>query len=225
MDAKNFLNLILFLNYAQDLDCKREYLGNVSYRCVVFKLRDFLKDQDPNLKLTNQYQLGKLKEFFQKLQTGLYVAPFNDDNFQSLVVIPQVKFERCPREKYLMANVRVVEDLFYYQHPFILPDFFQQKLTKSELEVRLKLIQMFTSVSIEKVIDIKSFLKSYSSTLSNQQKTKIKKSFIELIKVLEDHQLIESKYKILSEGRFLHASELTTKNISEGFIFYEKLSI
>jgi hypothetical protein len=141
------------------------------------------------------------------------------------VIIPQVEFERCPRQKYLMANVWVVEDLFYYQHPFILPDFFRQKLTKSELEVRLKLIQIFTSVSIEKVIDIKSFFNSYSSTLSNQQKTKIKKSFLELIKVLEEHQLIESKYKIISKGRFLDASELTIKNISEGFIFYERLSI
>ncbi len=124
-----------------------------------------------------------------------------------------------------MANVWVVEDLFYYQHPFILPDFFRQKLTKSELEVRLKLIQIFTSVSIEKVIDIKSFFNSYSSTLNSQQKTKIKKSFLEVVKILEEHQLIESKYKIISNGRLLDASKLTIKNISEGFIFYEKLSI
>tara|TARA_Y100000389_G_C17099441_1_gene335171 strand:+ start:160 stop:369 length:210 start_codon:yes stop_codon:yes gene_type:complete len=66
------------------------------------------------------------------------------------------------------------------------------------------------------VIEIKNFFNSYPSTLNNQQKTKIKKSFIDVIKVLEEHQLIESKYKIISKGQFLDASELTTQNISEG---------
>jgi hypothetical protein len=93
------------------------------------------------------------------------------------------------------------------------------------LTVRLKLIQIFTSISIEKIIDIKSFFHSYSSALNNQQKTKIKRDFIQLIEVLEKHQLIESKYKIISKGRFLDTPELTVRNISEGFVVYEKLSI
>lgn len=58
-----------------------------------------------------------------------------------------------------------------------------------------------------------------------KQKTKIKKSFIELLKLLKEYHLIESKYKIISNGSFPHIQELTTRNISEGFLIYEKLSI
>ena len=52
----------------------------------------------------------------------------------------------------MIAKVWLVEELFYYNYPFSLPNFFQQKLTKHELEVRFKLFQVFTSGSIEKEI-------------------------------------------------------------------------
>jgi hypothetical protein len=70
MDAKKFVSFIQFLNYAQQLDFEIEYLGSVAYRKVTFQLRNFLEFQDPNVKLTNQYCLDKIKEFFQQLQYG-----------------------------------------------------------------------------------------------------------------------------------------------------------
>jgi hypothetical protein len=42
MDTKSFVSLIQFLNYADCLDFEIEYLGDVAYRKIVFKLRDFL---------------------------------------------------------------------------------------------------------------------------------------------------------------------------------------
>ena len=225
MDTRTFVSLIQFLNYAQHLDFKIDYLGSTSYRKVVFKLRDFLKFQDPSVKPTNRYRLTKTKEFFQQLQAGLYVTSFNDVKFQSLVIVPQVQFDICPKQKFLIAKVWLVEELFYYNYPFYLPNFFQQKLTKYELEVRFKLFQVFTSGSIEKEIGVQEFFKSYPSVLNNQQKTKIKKHFIELVKVLEEYDFIESKYKIISNGSFHDAQELTIRNIHEGFVIYEKLSI
>ena len=71
----------------------------------------------------------------------------------------------------------------------------------------------------------KNFCQSYPSVLNNQQKTKIKKHFIELVKVLEEHNLIESKYKIIYNGTFHDTQELTIRNIHEGFVIYEKLSV
>ena len=62
MDTRTFVSLIQFLNYAQHLDFKIDYLGSTSYRKVVFKLRDFLKFQDPSVKPTNRYRLTKTKE-------------------------------------------------------------------------------------------------------------------------------------------------------------------
>jgi hypothetical protein len=225
MDTRIFVSLIQFLNYAQHLDFEIEYLGSTAYRKVVFKLRDFLEFQDPSVKLTNHYRLTKMKEFFQQLQSGLYITLFNDARFQSLVLLPKVQFERCSTQKFLIAKVWLVEELFYYNYPFYLPNFFQQKLTKYELEVQFKLFQVFSSVNIEKEIFVQEFFKSYPSVLDNQQKTKIKECFIELVKVLKKHYLIESKYKIISNSGLYHTQELTARNISEGFLIYEKLSI
>ena len=125
----------------------------------------------------------------------------------------------------MIAKVWLVEELFYYNYPFYLPNIFQQKLTKYELEVRFKLFQVFTSVSIEKEIYLEDFFKSYPSVLNNQQKTKLKKCFIELVQILENSGLIESKYKIIFKGILHETQTLTSRNISEGFVIYEKLSI
>lgn len=81
----------------------------------------------------------------------------------------------------MISKVWLVDELFYYNYPFSLPNFFQQKLPKYELEVRFKLFQVFSSVSIEKEILLQEFFKSYRSILNNQQKKRIKKSFIELV--------------------------------------------
>ena len=170
MDTRIFVSLIQFLNYAQHLDYKIDYLGSTAYRKVVFKLRDFLQFQDFSLKPTNRYRLTKIKEFFQQLQTGVYFTAFSDARFQSLVLVPKVQFEKCPTQKFLIAKVWLVEELFYYNYPFYLPNIFQQKLTKYELEVRVKLFQVFTSVSIEKEIYLEDFFKSYPYVLNKKQK-------------------------------------------------------
>ena len=53
----------------------------------------------------------------------------------------------------------------------------------------------------------------------------MKQSFIQLIKILEEYNLIDSNYKIIFNGRFHDTDQLTTKNISEGFVVYEKIYI
>jgi len=225
MDKKNFVSLIQFLNYAQQLDFEIEYLGSIAYRKVTFQLRNFLEFQDPNVKPTNQYRLDKIKKFFQQLQSGLSVTSFSGARFQSLVTVPQVQFEKSSGNNFMLGKVWLIEELFHYKYPFYLPNLFQQKLSKYELLVRVKFLQIFSSVNIEKEIFIEEFFKSYPSALNNQQKTKIKRSFIELVKLLEQHDLIEPKYKILSNGNLHDTKELTSRNISEGFVIYEKLIV
>jgi hypothetical protein len=214
-----------FLTYVQYLDFEIEYLGDISYRQVSFKLRDFLQFQNPIVKSTNHYQLEKVKNFIQQLQTEVFLISFDDNHFQRLVAIPQVKLEKCPKQKCWIGRVWLVEELFYYTYPFYLANLFQQKLTKDQLKVRVKFVQVFHSVNVEKEFFIKEFLSSYSSAISNQRVTNIKKYFIQLVQLLEKNNLIESKYKIISNGSLHDTHRLTVKNISEGFIIYEKLSI
>ena len=188
---------------------------------MVFRLQDFLQLQN---KSNNQYQLAKIKNFLKELQTGILLTSFSDTHFQSLVAIPQVKLEKCPKQKYWIGRVWLVEELFYYTYTFYLPNFFQQKLAKDELEVQFKFIQVFHSLSIEKEFFIQEFLSSYSSVISNQRANNIKKYFIQLVQLFKDHDLIEDNYKIISNGYYYPTKELNTRHISEGFVIYEKLN-
>jgi hypothetical protein len=79
-----------------------------------------------------------------------------------------------PKVSKSKQNCWIAKELFYYPHPFIFPDLLKRKLTKHEFEVSFKFIPIFSSLAIEKTFYIKDFFQNYSSTLTNQQKTKIK---------------------------------------------------
>jgi hypothetical protein len=79
-------------------------------------------------------------------------------------------------------------------------------------------------VDIQKTFYLKNFFQNYASTLTNPQKTKIKKYFIQLIKMLKEYELVNYKYTIISDGKVYDTDQLTSLNISEGFIVHEKLS-
>ena len=108
-----------------------------------------------------------------------------------------------------IAKVWIAEELFYYAHPFLFPNLLKRKLTKHEFEVQFKVIQVFSSIDISKEFFIQEFLDSYPSSLSNQQRTKIKRSFIQFIQILEEYDLIEKNYKIVFNGNPYDTQELT----------------
>lgn len=80
-------------------------------------------------------------------------------------------------------------------------------------------MKVFHSVDITKTFLIQQFLDSYS-TVSNQKINNIKKNFIELVQILQEYDLIESSYKIISNGSFLDTNELNVYNLSEGFVIF-----
>ena len=139
--------------------------------------------------------------------------------------IPEVRLWKSKKHNCWIARVWLADELFDYKYPFLLPDFLKQKNTKYDFEVRFEIMKVFSSVNIEKEFFIHEFFDSYPSVLSNQQRTKMKRSFIELVGVLKQHNLIDSNYKISFNGFLLDIDELTTNNISEGFVVYEKLSV
>jgi ribosomal protein S24E len=219
-DPIKLIALLQFVNYAQSLDYEIKDFDDVSYRVVTFKLQDFLQFQNRS---NNKYQLKKIKDFFEELQTDILITSFSSKFYQSLVAVPLVRFDTI--NKFCVAKVWLVKELFYYQYPFFLPNFFNTKLTNDEFNVRFKFIQTFTSVNMEKVFLIEEFLTNYPAIISNQRRNNIKKYFIELVKELKDSNLIESNYKILMDGSIISVNQLTTQNISQGFIIYEKISL
>jgi len=105
------------------------------------------------------------------------IQSFTDSEYRSLVTIPEVKFKKSKQNSWI-AKVWMAEELFYYAHPFLLPYFSKQRITKDQFEVQFKVIQVFSSITLEKKFFIKEFLDSYSAVLSNQRITKIKKLFL-----------------------------------------------
>jgi len=167
VDRKKFVMLLQFLTYAQHLQFKTEYLGSTAYRQVIFRIDNFFKFQNPIVKSTNYYQLKKARQFFSELQNETFITSFSHNEFQRLVVIPKVKITKSKKLKCWIGRVWLVEELFYYKYPFLLPDLFQQKITKDEFEVRFQVIKVFSSVSIEKEFFIQELLDSYPSVISN----------------------------------------------------------
>jgi hypothetical protein len=188
---------------------------------VTFQLQDFLRFR--NQTNYNNYQLTKTKRFFDELQKGILIQSFSDRYFQSLVAIPRVEFEKI--DKFIIGKVWVVEKLFYYDYPFCFPNLFYEKLSKDQFNVRFELFKAYNSIEIEKTIMINEFIDGYPSVLNNSRKTNIKQSFIELVQILKENNLIEANYKIIRNGQFYSTDKLTIHNISEGFVIYEKLLI
>ena len=220
-NRKSFFTFLQFLRYAQDLDYETGFLGSTPYRRLIFPVQDFLKYKKES---NNYYQLKKLIEFFDQLQSNSFIKFFSDTQYRSLVTIPEVQLEKSRRNSWI-AKVWIAEELFYYKHPFFFPDLLQRKPTKHEFEVLFKIIQVFSSVDLEKTFYIKEFLQNYPSTLTNKQITKIKKYFLQIIQIFQEHQLIDSNYKIISNGKLYDKDQLTSRTISEGFVVYEKLYI
>jgi len=218
-DRYKFCTLLQFLVYAQTLNYKSDSLGSTRYRLVQFRVQDFLKYRKVS---SNYYQLKKLIEFFDELQTNSLIKFFSNQKYRSLVTIPEVNLQKGKQNSWVV-EIWIADELFYYAHPFVLPDLFQRKLTKHQFEVQFHVIWTFSSVDIQKTFYLKEFLQAYPSTLNNQQITNIKRYFIQLMKILEKHQLIESSYQVIVNDKAYHADKLTPKNISEGFIVFEKL--
>lgn len=224
-DRKDFLGLLQFSKYAQQLEFISDSLGTTHYRQVSFRLEDFFQYLNPDIDSTNDYQMKKLLIFFHKVQKNSLIQIFTDSYFRSLMTIPQVKLEKSKQRKDWIMKVCIAEELFDYLHLFVLPHFSLEKLTKDELEVQFYCIQTFRSIHSQKKFWIQEFFESYSSPLSNERKTKMKQLFLQFVAFLNQEDRIESNYKVIQNGVFHSVDHLTFSNISEGFIIYEKLKI
>ena len=196
-DSYKFCTLLQFLVYAQTLNYKIDSLGTTSYRLVQFRVQDFLKYTKLS---SNYYQLKKLIEFFDELQTNSLIKFFSNQKYRSLVTIPEVNLQKGKQNSWTV-EVWIADELFYYAHPFLLPDLFQVKLTKLQLEVQVHVIRTFSSFDTQKIFYVEEFLQAYPSTLNNQQITNVKRYFIQLMEIFEEHQLIESSYQVILDDK------------------------
>jgi hypothetical protein len=222
-DQKTVVQFLKFLVYAKDLYYVTESLGTTPYRCVSFRLQDFLKFQDPTSQKGIRHKIQKMKAFFEKFETGFFLSMFRHQKFQKMISIPKIEFWR-EGNQYWVAQIWILDELFYYSYPFAFPDLFDPNISKTKFAVLFEVIRVFSDVGLDKQFEIQHFLDTYPSTLSNQQIQQIKKFFIEAVEVLEKNNLIQPRFKIIQNGSLQSVDKLTWKNIGEGFVLYEQLN-
>ena len=181
LDKRDFVTLLYFLKYVENLTFEKLSFDSVNYRKITFEMSDFLKfitigfytkkdvllfDKEKNK--TNYYQLNNLKKFFIKLQNHAFATSFSEENFRKLVGIPQLRIKRCNKTKYLLVTVYLLENLFFYEYPFVLPNLFMSKLNSKILNTKLKkdnfevnfyVLDIFTTKKREKVFFNKRIFK------------------------------------------------------------------
>jgi hypothetical protein len=92
----------------------------------------------------------------------------------------------------------VGEEFYFYRYPFLFPNSFLICKNKYDLEIKLQLIESFSTVELEKKLLVKRFLNQFS--VPNKDLTKIKKQLIDSFFILKDSQLIENKFSLVSKN-------------------------
>lgn len=67
----------------------------------------------------NQYQVKKLLTLFNKLQANSLIKIFQDSSFQSVVISPEVTFEKSKPNAW-MSHLWIAEELFCHVSSFML---------------------------------------------------------------------------------------------------------
>ena len=217
---KHFFLLLQLLSFLQSLDAYEEFIREQSYFIITFRVQEFLKFIYSDTEVYNHYQLTKTVQFLKGLQTiEPLVTYFSDTSFRSVAAFPYLLVEK--QAKYWNVTLAIAKELYFYQYPFQFPNFFVKYRNKYDFEVKLEIIRVFSTDNTEKIFQTETFLKQFR--VPNKCRSDIKKIILELISELQILDVIESDYKIFSNGLYHQVNHLTLNNISKSFIFYEKL--
>jgi len=208
-EKQHLITLLRLLVYVRGLKYNTKRLTS-KFRQFRFPLREFLKY---NKQTPNQYQLNKLKQFFSLVRENFLIQSFTDKHYRMIVTVPEVSLYKSEQNTW-NVEIWIAEELFDYLHPFLFPDFFQDKLTKDKFQVLFEIIKVYSSSDIRKEFHIQEFLDNYPSTLSNKQKKKIKEYFIYYLKVFNKQQKLQDKVLDLSSNKLLNIYDLNTSDLN-----------
>lgn len=226
IEPKKFIMFLKFLKFLKSLDYKTEIFDGDSYRLILFRVKDFSDVSHSYYNSQDEYyKMQKTREFLRNLQQNVFVSCFTDQYFKSFVTIPKLELYKCKKSKSWVTRILLLEELFDYQYPFKYPDLFEtenNKLTKDQYLVRFEFIRVFNIKSATKHFYLREFFQQHP--VSNKRIHDIKQIFIELIREFYQIELINSKVKLMLHNNYLDIQNLTTFNISDGFVLYEKIS-
>ena len=227
---KHFFKFLQFLAFSRTQDANTKTFWDQSYYIVKFKITDFM--DFIKIKNKNQYQREQLIQFFDKLQTMKpFIKVITNQSFQSSVLFPVIKV-RKEFEEYgvWIVEVAILQELYFFDYRFFLPDYFLTYQKDFELEVKLHFIQTYSSQSLTKTFYANKILDQYKNN-NNQKKAQIKQliqdSFQQALanKIIQDHCQVEFKNNKNKERKpqFIKIRKLNNLIIGQAYAinFYE----
>ena len=120
-----------------------------------------------------------------------------------------------------VLRIAIGEQLYSYTYPFIFSDSLLYFQTKYDLIVKLEIIQVFSTNSLEKKFPVENFINQFGKN----NRTQIKKLIIELLDELKNSKLIESNFNIvLKKGSSKRVENLTPVLITQSKnIFFSEI--
>ena len=211
----HLVTLLRLLIFVRRLNYNTKELKS-KFRQYRFPLREFMRYNNQTL---SQYQLKKLKHFFDLVRQNFViesfrneVPSFSDTHYRMLVPIPEV-FLTKSQQNIWNVEIWIAEELFDYLHPFLFQDFFSKKLTKDQFQVLFELIKVSSNTDIRKEFHIQAFLDNYPSVLSSKRKKEIKQYFIHYLQILNQQQKLQDKVIDLSSNNILDIYDLNTSHL------------
>lgn len=200
-----FFTLLQFLAFTRNKKHNSIEIYDQSYFLMEFSLKEFMKFA--GVKNINQYQRNKFIGLFYSFQRiKPLINKFSDTHFQSLVSFPYLDVQK--KANYWIVKLAVVKQLYHYSYPFSFSNTFLSYKTIYDLRIKLQIIEVISTNSLEKVFYLEVFLNQFN--VSKQKKTQIKGSIVIVLNKLQMSGLIKKHYKLIKKsGKIEQVDKLT----------------
>ena len=152
-----------------------------------------------------------------------------EKKFQSKSMLVNVEFTKI-RKGPFTGEIVIAEEIYQYRYPYYLPesilflptynDYYRNYMVK----IKLLFIESYSSSAVEKRMQIKAFLSQFHR--SNHKIAKIKKEILSIFNDLQKKDLIDSRFKLVSEtGKEDELTKLYSSSFTkcDTICFYEKI--
>jgi hypothetical protein len=211
-------NLFRVLSFLQSYEGKREpiIINGDSYSTISFPLTD-LVDYLAMSKKNKRHTKKVSKMLKDLLNLEPIVQTFSDIHFQALVLFPSIKV--LPKGRISIVSMTLAEQLFSYNFPCYLTNYFYQWNNKYEFHVQFEILSIMSTSSLQKEFHVQHFLKQFN--LSNQKQTQIKRLIIQSIQELVDKRIIQSFFQTTQkDGSLKVHTNLTSQVITKSKMIY-----
>ena len=224
-----FIQLLSFLNQRKDkIQILERSLGFVK---VHFQAEDFFNFIGISLDKFDARKLAKIVDILHNQSPRLTVFSETpvEKRFKSKLMLVDVEFTKIQRGPFT-GKIIIAEEVYGYRYPYYLPesllflptynDYYRNYMVK----IKLLFIESYSSSAVEKRMPIKAFLSQFHR--SNQKISTIKKEILIIFKDLQKKDLIDSRFKLISEtGKEDKLTGLSTSSFTKYDVicFYEKI--